>query len=102
MKKRDAYVEMWNTAYLAGLEWVMWAVSKFTGTNEVVVGPLLGKMPLAKPMTPENTPGKAIRGGGGGGGGGCDSFSWVKHESPFHLGHIPMVGDFLLEISLGQ
>ena len=66
MKKRDAYVEMWNTAYLAGLEWVMWAVSKFTGTNEVVVGPLLGKMPLAKPMTPENTPGKAIGGGGGG------------------------------------
>ena len=68
MKKRDAYLEMWNTAYLAGLEWVMWAVLKFTGTNEVVVGPLLGKMPLAKPMTPENTPGKAM---GGGGGGGC-------------------------------
>ena len=97
MKKRDAYVEMWNTAYLAGLEWVMWAVLKFTGTNEVVVGPLLGEMPLAKPMTPENTPGKAI-----GGGGESDSLSWVKHEPPFHLGHIPMVGDLLLEISLGQ
>ena len=68
MKKRDAYVEMWNTTYLAGLEWVMLAVSKFTGPYEVVVGPLLGKMPLAKPMTPENTPGKAIGGGGGGGG----------------------------------